>query len=73
MPATKVTQSAERVRRHRQSLRQQGLKPLQIWVPDVALPSFAEAARAQSRVVAESAAAIDDQAFIDVVSELSDE
>ena len=40
--------SRERVRRHRESLRKQGLRPVQIWVPDTSAPGFAEEARRQA-------------------------
>jgi len=33
--------TANRVRAHRQRLREQGLRPIQIWVPDVRSPQFA--------------------------------
>ena len=33
---------AERVQKHRASLRAQGLRPVQIWVPDVRAPGFAD-------------------------------
>lgn len=59
---------AERVRDHRQRLRAQGLRPIQIWVPDVRSPEFVSQAHQQSAAVAASAAANDDQAFIDAVS-----
>jgi hypothetical protein len=58
-----------RVRAHRQRLREQGLRPLQIWVPDVNAEGFAAEAHRQSRAVAASADAEDDQAFVDSVSE----
>jgi len=58
----------EKVREHRERLRAQGLRPIQIWVPDVRSPSFREQARRQSQAVAASARARDDQAFIDAVS-----
>lgn len=58
----------EKVREHRERLRAQGLRPIQIWVPDVRSPSFREQARRQSQAVAASARAHDDQAFIDAVS-----
>jgi hypothetical protein len=58
----------ERVRSHRQRLRQQGLRPIQIWVPDVRSPEFAAEARRQSRAVARSAHAADDQAFVDALA-----
>lgn len=61
--------SGARVRAHRARLRKQGLRPLQIWVPDVRAPRFAEEAHRQSRAVAGSAAAAEDQAFVDSISE----
>lgn len=60
--------SAVRVRAHRERLRAQGLRPIQIWVPDVASPQFVSAAHAQSVAVASSGHETDDQAFIDAVS-----
>lgn len=48
--------------------RKQGLRPLQIWVPDVRTPGFAAEAHRQSTAVAESPGEADDQAFIDSVS-----
>ena len=59
---------AQRVSEHRQRLRALGMRPIQIWVPDVRGPHFAEQAHEQSRAVAASSHANDDQAFIDAVS-----
>jgi hypothetical protein len=42
---------------------------VQIWVPDVNVEGFAAEAHRQSRAVAASDAADDDQAFADSVSE----
>lgn len=58
----------ERVQRHRDRLRAQGLRPVQIWVPDVRSPAFVAEAHRQSAAVASSGYATDDQAFIDAVS-----
>ncbi len=58
----------DRVREHRQRLRAQGLRPIQIWVPDVRSPEFASQAHQQSLAVATSAASADDQAFVDALS-----
>lgn len=58
----------ERVREHRQRLRAQGLRPIQIWVPDVRSPEFAAQAHRQSLAVATSPTAADDQAFVDALS-----
>ncbi len=63
------TDSRRRVRAHRERLRAQGLRPVQIWVPDVNAEGFAAEAHRQSRAVAASDAADDDQAFVDSVSE----
>lgn len=59
---------AARVREHRRRLREQGLRPVQIWVPDVRAAGFAEEAARQSRLVADSPQAEEDQAFVDSVT-----
>jgi hypothetical protein len=61
--------SRDKVRLHGERLRAQGLRPVQIWVPDVRARSFVAAARKQSKAVAESEHAESDQRFIDSVSE----
>ena len=61
--------SNDKVRRHRARLRREGLRPLQVWVPDTRMPDFAAEARRQSLAVATSERAEADQAFIDAVSE----
>lgn len=58
----------ERVQQYRQRLREEGLRPVQIWVPDARAPEFVEAAHRQSAAVAASEQAGDDQAFIDAIS-----
>ena len=62
-----------KVREHRQRLRKQGLRPVQIWVPDVRSSAFRSEAHRQSAAVAASAHAPEDQAFIDAVSDWGDE
>ncbi|HXT05554.1 MAG TPA: antitoxin MazE family protein [Roseiarcus sp.] len=62
-----------KVREHRARLRAQGLRPIQIWAPDVRSPSFRSEAHQQSLAVAASAHASEDQAFIDAVSVEGDE
>lgn len=61
------------MRQHRERLRTQGLRPIQIWVPDVRAPSFRSEAHRQSLAVATSAHAYEDQAFIDAVSDWGNE
>lgn len=65
--------SRVKVREHRERLREQGLRPIQIWVPDVRAPAFRSAAHRQSLAVAASIHARNDQAFIDGVSDWDDE
>jgi hypothetical protein len=65
----KVKPSRDKVRAHRERLRRQGLRPIQIWVPDVRSPSFKAKAHRQSLAVARSADAKADQAFIDTISD----
>ena len=60
--------SRNKVREHRERLRAQGLRPVQIWVPDVRTPVFRAEAHRQSAAVAASDQATEDQAFIDAVS-----
>lgn len=62
----------EKVRAYRERLRRQGLRPVQIWVPDVRSPDFQSEAHRQSVAVARSRFAAEDQAFIDAVSALDD-
>lgn len=72
MPTSgKSKSSKEKVRAHRERLRQQGLRPIQIWVPDVRAPNFALEAHRQSLAVAKSVAAFEDQDFIDAISEFA--
>ena len=59
----------EKVRAYRERLRRRGLRPIQIWVPDVRSPAFKAEAHRQSLAVAGSPHADEDQRFIDAVSE----
>jgi hypothetical protein len=56
------------MREHRERLRRQGLRLIEIWVPDVRAPAFRLEAHRQSLAVATSSAAQEDQAYIDAVS-----
>jgi len=70
--ASRAKPSRVRVRDHRQRLRAQGLRPIQIWVPDVRAAAFRSEAHRQSLAVATSSHARDDQEFIDAVSDRDD-
>ena len=66
--ARKTPPSRDKVRAHRQKLRAQGLRPIQIWVPDVRSDFFEAEAHRQSLAVARSSQEREDQAFVDAVS-----
>lgn len=70
--AKRPKSSREKVRAYRERLRRQGLRPLQIWVPDVRSPAFRAEAHRQSLLVASSELEADDQAFIDAISDRDD-
>lgn len=63
-----MASTRERVREYRQRLREQGLRPVQIWVPDVRAPEFVAEAHRQSAAIATSEHDTDDQAFVDAIS-----
>ena len=65
----KRTANREKVRAHRQRLRRRGLRPIQIWVPDVRSAAFRREAHRQSRTIAAGRHERDDQAFVDAVSD----
>lgn len=69
----KALSSRDKVRSHRERLRAQGLRPIQIWVPDTRSPRFAAEARRQSKLIAESRYEAEDQAFVDSISLLDEE
>jgi hypothetical protein len=53
-----------RMRARRARLREAGLRPVQIWVPDVRMPRIAEEAARQSRLAARHASEAAALAFI---------
>jgi len=66
--SAKPLTSRQKVGAHRARLRAQGLRPIQIWVPDTRSRGFAAAARKQAKRVASSQWAAADQAFVDAIS-----
>ena len=68
MTISRTLKSREKVRAHRERLRRRGLRPIQIWVPDVRSRTFTRAAHRQSLLVAADALEREDQAFVDAVS-----
>jgi hypothetical protein len=72
MAARSPKSAAEKVRLYRERLRAQGLRPVQVWVPDVRSAAFRQEAHRQSRALAESPHEAADQAFVDAVSDRED-
>jgi hypothetical protein len=70
--ATSTCSSRDKVRAYRKRLREQGLRPIQIWVPDVRSPEFVKEAHRQSLAIARSAQEKEDQAVVDAVSDWQD-
>jgi hypothetical protein len=70
--AARRAANRRKVREHRERLRAQGMRPIQIWVPDVHSPEFAAEARRQSLLANASPEEVEIQAFIDSVSEWPD-
>ena len=71
--AKKKANSRDKVRSHRERLRAQGLRPIQIWVPDTRSPRFAAEAKRQCKLIAASPHEAEDQAFVDSISLLNEE
>ena len=65
--------SRDKVRAHRERLRAQGLRPIQLWVPDTRSAEFAAEAHRESVAIANSPHEAEDQAFIDAISAPFDE
>jgi len=63
---------AQRVEKHRKAMRAAGLRPIQIWVPDVRSKSFAVQARRQSLAIAKSSQEQDDLVFIESIADWED-
>jgi hypothetical protein len=73
MSTTKLKPSRTRVAAHRRRLRALGLRPIQIWVPDVRSRDFVKQAHLQSLAVARSPHAKRDQDFIESISDWGQE
>jgi hypothetical protein len=64
-----TTSSRDKVRAYRARLRQRGLRPIQIWVPDVRSPAFKAEALRQSR---NAAATPDEPDVMDFIEAAAD-
>ena len=64
-----VMSAKERVRKHRQGLLSEGMRPIQIWVPDTRRAGFAEECRRQSRLLHQDPL---ERATLEFIGEASD-
>lgn len=62
-----------RVSEYRRRMRARGLRPVQIWVPDVRSERFVQEAHRQAALVARSDTRSDDQGFVEAVTAPWDE
>jgi hypothetical protein len=60
-----------KVRAHRERMRKMGLRPIQIWVPDVTSPAFIKEARRQSLLIANDPEEADIMAWLESVQDWS--
>jgi hypothetical protein len=65
----KKAAAKERVRKHRESLRAQGLRPVQIWVPDTRSPQFLSRYRKQLEKISAHARTLADAGLLPVTKE----
>ncbi|MHA7224225.1 antitoxin MazE-like protein [Arthrobacter sp. RHLT1-20] len=59
----------DRVARPRAAMRERGFRQIQMWVPDARTEEFKREARRQALAVAAADRAVDDQDFIEQISE----
>jgi DNA-binding LacI/PurR family transcriptional regulator len=71
--SAKQETSRDRVRGYRERLRRQGLRPIQIWVPDTRSPAFAIEAHRQSGAIAAGPHEAEKQALIDAIPDNADQ
>ena len=71
--AARRAANRRKVREHPQRLCAQGMRPIQIWVPDVHAPEFAAEARRQCLLANTCEEEAEIQAFIDSVYEWPDD
>ena len=72
MSTASSSSSRDKVRQHRERLRAQGLRPVQLWVPDTRSAAFRAEAQREALAIAASASEPIDQAFVDAVTDWPD-
>ena len=64
-----TTNTSERVQKHRQVLRQAGMRPIQIWVPGTRREGFAEECHRQSLLLRGDALEADTMEWLESVAD----
>lgn len=59
--------ASKKMRDYRARLRAQGLRPIQMWVPDTRTPEFAAEARRQSSIAAARFRGSEDETFMNLL------
>lgn len=67
-----ATATTERVQKHRAALRESGLRPVQIWVPDTRRAGFAEQCRRQSMLLRDDNQERESADWLDAVADRRD-
>jgi len=65
------TDSFERVKKHRDGLRAQGLRAIQIWIPDAHSEGFAQECRRQALLIAQGPSEAQELAWGEAVADRS--
>ena len=71
--SSRAKSSRDKVRKHRALRRKQGMRLVQMWVPDTRTKAFTREAARQSRLIAQSPHEAKDQAFVDSISVWTDD
>lgn len=61
--------TAKRVEKHRRRLREAGLRPIQIWIPDTRKKGFAEECKRQSKLIRRDP---QEKEILNIISSLTD-
>lgn len=64
-----ATSTAQRVQKHRESLRAAGMRPVQIWVPDTRREGFAQECKRQSLMLRDDAHETDTHNWLDAAAD----
>ena len=65
--AAALKKTRAKVKTHRDRMRKMGLRPIQVWVPDVTSPEFVREARRQSLLIARDPEEKEIMAWLDSV------